>query len=520
MPRPRSIAAVVLVLVLLLGACGSPRPPVDPPAPTGENVTPSDAPIPAEAREFYEQSIDWKSCEGGSGDFECGSVRVPLDWEDPGGRQIAVATIREAPEPGDRGTIWMNPGGPGGSGIETLLGAVDYVVSPELNDDFTIASFDPRGVNRSSPVNCLDAAELDDFRELNVDPATEGGMTKLRDASEEFAEACESRSGELLPFMGTDNAAKDLDVLRDADGDARLNYLGFSYGTLLGATYASLYPSKVGRFVLDGGVDPSLSGEELAMGQARGFEGALTSFIEYCFGSSSCPLDGSADEAKGQLVTILERAGVTPLPLQEGRVAGESLMAQGVLAGLYADESWDYLIMALQTLIDDNDASMLVGIADQADQRDVDGYLTNVEAANAAVNCLDYSFPSDPQAMRKEAQALEKAAPTVGQYLAYSGSLCGEWPTPPRPSTDEISAPGAAPMIVIGTTGDPATPYAWSESLARQLDASLLTYEGEGHTAYPRAGTCVVETVDAYFTEGTLPADGAACSGGASNTAL
>lgn len=510
----RARLPLAVALVLGLSAC-EPAPPSEPVEPPQNSVTApaaEDDPLPEGAEQFYDQTIDWANCANpDQGGFQCGSVTVPLDWEDTGGRQITLALIRQTPEPDDRGTIWMNPGGPGGSGINTLVSSGEYLVTPDLADEFTIASFDPRGVNESAPVDCLPDVELDEYVAGSGVPETDAGMDALLEDGQAFAEACQQNSGALLPFLGTRDTARDLDVIRAASEAEQLDYLGFSYGTLLGAVYADLFPTKVGRFVLDGGVDPNLSGEELALGQARGFEQALSAFVEYCLGSQECPLDGSVDEAKTQMAQVLDRTDETPLPLWDGREANASVLSTGVIAGLYADDTWDYLMVGLQALLDDNDPSTLVQLADSMDQRDPDGYQSNMLEANTAINCLDYTFPSGAEAMRAEAGALEEAAPTLGKYLGFGGAVCGQWPTAAQPLDGDVDPSGSAPVLVVGTRGDPATPYEWSESLSTAMSSPLLTYEGEGHIAYPRGGSCIADSVDAFFTDGDLPADGTAC---------
>ena len=317
----------------------------------------------------------------------------------------------------------------------------------------------------------------------------------------------------LLGHVDTRSAARDLDVLRAALGDETLSYLGFSYGTLLGATYAGLFPETVGRMVLDGAVDPTLERAELGLGQAIGFEGALRAYVEDCLAGDDCPLTGSVDQALQQVSGLVDQARRSPLRTESGRALTGSLAFTGVAVALYDEEFWPPLTQALTAALRQDDGTILLALADLYNDRNEDGtFASNSMEAFIAVSCLDSVESPDPAEMRATAAELAEAAPTVGRFFGYNGVVCASWPHPPVGEVGPITAEGAPPIVVIGTTNDPATPYVWAEGLAEQLSSGvLLTYEGEGHTAYGRSNDCIAAAVDAYLLEGTVPADGTRC---------
>ncbi|WGW11047.1 alpha/beta hydrolase [Saxibacter everestensis] len=511
--RWRPLVAVVLATVLMLTACNpsgdrsTGTAPLDGAGAQGPDAT--SAAIPPGAEEIYAQDVSWAPCDDG---FECAKVAVPLDWSDPAGKSIELAVIRTVPESVSKGTIWLNPGGPGGSGIEMVRDSLSYVATEDLLANYSIAGFDPRGVGASSAVDCLSDADRDKMRESTANPETDEGLEQMRAQYKKFAEACEANTGELLGHVDTQSAARDLDVLREVSGDTRLNYLGFSYGTFLGSTYATLFPEKVGRLVLDGALDPSLSNAELALGQAKGFEGALRAYIEDCQSREGCPLGGDVDDGVKKVQSLFDTVESAPMTASDGRKVGLPLLLSGFILPLYNDQNWPLLGEALAQAFDGSPDEFL-RLADLGADREPDGtYSGNGDEAFNAINCLDYPTNSETDTMRAEAEELKDAAPTFGVALGYGGAVCESWPYQPVRTPEPANAPGAEPILVVGTTGDPATPYEWSEALTEQLESStLLTYEGEGHTAYGRAGACINSKVDAYFIEGKLPAAGTRC---------
>ncbi|AXK45919.1 alpha/beta hydrolase [Brachybacterium saurashtrense] len=462
--------------------------------------------------QYYEQSIVWGPCEDLDADgAECGTITVPLAWNDPAAGDIEIAVGR-LPAGGEAtGSLVTNPGGPGGSGVN-FLESVPTLISDDVRAAYDVIGFDPRGVNRSAGIECLSDEETDEYLAATAEP----GSAEADQLSEEWAvrvaEACEAHSGDVLPYLDTYSAARDMDVLRAALGEDQLDYLGYSYGTYLGASYAELHPQRVGSFVLDGALDPSISMNEFSAGQAEGFERAIEAFLADCLEApSGCPFKGSEEEAKQQLLSFF--ASVDEQPLGTGdpdRPLTGAMARSAVITLLYEDGLWEF---GRQALADGMEGSgtQLQYIADLSSERRSDGsYRTNSTFAITAVNCLDHPGVADEAWVEQETERLAQEYPTVGPLLGGDG--CAHWPVEPLRDPAPIAAEGAGPIVVIGTTGDPATPYRWSQSLAEQLDdAVLLTFDGNGHTAYGRSGGCIEEQVDAYLLEGTVPEDGLTC---------
>ncbi|QGQ20404.1 alpha/beta fold hydrolase [Cellulomonas sp. JZ18] len=508
MPTPPALrrCALVVLVVLALAAC-SPAPRHQATAPTSGGAT-AGADVDPALAPFYEQELEWAAC----GAHQCAEATVPLDWSQPEGETITVALRRVPSTSGDPvGSLLLNPGGPGHSGID-YLPAFQQMVSAKVRAAYDLVAFDPRGVQASSPVTCVEPAELDAMTAWVPDFSTDAGIAEAVERNAEFGRACLERTGPLLGHVDTASAARDMDVLRAALGDDALSYLGYSYGTDLGATYAALFPERVGRLVLDGAMDPTLDSGEVAAGQAAGFENALRAYVADCQAASGCPLRGDVDDGMAQIGALFDRIRANPLRTQTDRELTVSLAFAGVATPLYAQQSWPALTQAL-TAAFAGDGSPLLQLADQYYGRQPDGtYVSNQNEAFTAILCLDDRAPAEPEAMRAEAAEIAAVAPTVGQFFSYGGAGCAQWPVPEVGALDSYAAEGAAPILVVGTTNDPATPYAWSQALAEQLSSAvLLTYEGEGHTAYGRGSSCVQETVDAYLLTGAVPEEGARC---------
>lgn len=507
--------AVAGVAALLLSACsaGDPQREATPGTPTGSvgSATARPGAVPAGLARFYDQRLRWTGCGGG---FQCTRVKVPLDYAHPDRRAIELSVIRRpAGRPKARkGSLLLNPGGPGVSGVDYAR-AASSVFSSTLRDRFDVVGFDPRGVGGSTPVECLDDKETDAFIAADGSPDTPAEEQTLVDLSRHLADRCGQRSGELLAHVGTRDAARDLDVLRAALGDRRLHYLGKSYGTYLGATYAELFPSRVGTMVLDGALDPAIGGEDVAREQAVGFEVALQSFVDDCLNRGDCPLRGSRKEALARVSRFLADVDRRPLKATSGRRVTESLAVLGVVTALYDEESgWPLLRTALGEAFA-GDGSTLLMLADFYTDRNASGhYTTNSNDAIYAVNCLDRPTEGDLATVRSTARSFERVAPHFGDYIAWSELPCASWPYPPQGQPHPVRAAGSAPILVVGTTRDPATPYKWAKALAGQLDnGHLLTFDGDGHTAYRRGSSCIDRAVDRYLVDGRVPAAGTRC---------
>jgi pimeloyl-ACP methyl ester carboxylesterase len=512
--RHLRFTAALAAAGLLLGGCWLSAEGVSAPSP-GSTTTQApvvDPDVAGALLPFYTQTVVWTDCEDG---FECATFEVPMDYERPDGETITLAAKRyPAREQGQRlGSLVVNPGGPGGSGI-SLVDAVPAYFSADLVAAYDVVGFDPRGVGTSEPaVTCVEPEQLDALRaEVYLD--TPADLARYREDMQDFAAACRQNTGELLAYVDTESAARDMDVLRALLGEADLDYLGYSYGTALGATYAELFPERTGRLVLDGGVDPSLPYADYVAGQAAGFEAALRAYAANCLDSgSACPLSGDVDAAVGQVGRFLELLVGSPLPTGTDRPLTRTLAVSAISYAMYEDSFWPVLTEALTAAMRERDGSMLLFLADLSADREADGtYSSNLSAAFPAVTCLDLPVDASPEAMAAEAGRLAELAPTLGFTFSYGEIACDVWPVAPVGEPAPVSAPGAEPILVVGTTGDPATPYAWSEALAGQLEsARLLTYEGLGHTAYGRSNRCVTEAVDDFLLEGTLPAEGTVC---------
>lgn len=313
--------------------------------------------------------------------------------------------------------------------------------------------------------------------------------------------------------------ARDMDMLRAVLGDKKLTYVGASYGTFLGATYAGLFPDRAGRLVLDGAMDPSLSARKLTEGQTAGFETAFQSFAKDCVRRSDCPLGGtgtSADQAGKNLKAFFQQLDAAPIPAgdADGRELGEALATTGVIAAMYDEAAWQQLREALTAAMKEKDGAGLLSLSDSYYERDADGRYANLMFANAAVNCLDLPAAfSRPDQVEKALPSFEKMSPVFGEGLAWASLNCAYWPVKPTGEPHRIEAKGAAPILVVGTTRDPATPYPWAQGLASQLSsATLLTYVGDGHTAYGRGSDCIDSTINRYLLKGTPVTKGKRCS--------
>ncbi|WP_165970385.1 alpha/beta hydrolase [Actinomadura sp. 6K520] len=476
----------------------------------GDNTARSSVPTGLDL--FYQQKPSWKDCED---DFECATVQVPLDYAKPSGEKIGISVIRlPAADNSNRiGSLLTNPGGPGGSGVDFVRQA-GRAFGADLRRRFDIVGFDPRGVAGSAAVRCNSAAQLDAFFATDASPDDRRETEQLGAQGEKFAQNCETKAEDKLPYVGTVNAARDMDVLRAALGDDKLTYYGASYGTYLGAFYAEQFPKNFRALALDGAVDPNLSSTDLLIEQAKGFETALRAFAEDCVRTNNCPFGTSADAVIARISTFLAETDKQPLTSsRDSRKVTESLAVMGIARSLYVKEYWPVLRQALTQAMQNKDGTTLLGLADEMVEREADGTYSNQTDANMAVNCVDKPNPPDLAAYGKAAAEAEKVAPRFGPFVVWGGVPCVYWPTQTDQEPKPLTANGAAPILVIGTTRDPATPYKWSENLADQLSSGvLLTYEGDGHTAYLQGNPCITKAIGDYLITADPPDDGTRCS--------
>lgn len=439
--------------------------------------------------------------------LQCAKLAVPLDYAAPEGESLDLALIRvPATGPGKRlGSLVFNFGGPGASGVDTMAQAAKAFES--LNTRWDLVSFDPRGVERSAGVRCGNGADMDTFTSMNTQPINPETRAKMAAANKQFTELCARDSGRVLPYVGTVNAAQDMDRLRTALGDAKLNYFGMSYGTQLGGVYATKFPKNVGRMVLDAPLDPSVTLEQRTIVQTAGFQKAYQSFLKDCV-KQVCELGpdvAAADRNVGKLMNDL-----TAKPLKVGqRDLTQGLASTAVAAALYSDLTWPLLETALAQGMAGNGEALLY-LADSYTGRRPNGTYTTAMTSFPAITCVDTAErPDAAELLRTEEKAL-KISPLFGGPGA--GSLCGVWPAPGSDEARHVDATGSAPIVVVAGKGDPATPYQWGPKLTAQLKTgTLVTYEGEGHGAYLSGSRCVQGVVNSYLNDGRVPQKGASC---------
>ena len=467
----------------------------------------SQSAAPVDLSRFYEQRVKWRNC----GNADCATITAPLDYADPDGPTVDLAITRVKATGNRIGSLFVNPGGPGGSAVDYAK-AADGIVSAQVREYFDIVGLDPRGVGGSDPVSCLSDQQIDDLSALDGTPDSPGEEQAAVEAATIPGRGCERLSDPVYAHVGTPDAARDLDLARALVKDETLNLLGKSYGTMLGATYAELFPDRVGRMVLDGVLPPSLDLVEVTKGQADAFEVAVRDFARDCMTHDDCPLSGSVDDAVGQLQEFFAGLDEDPIPAGD-RDLNESLASYAVLSNLYFP-GYDYprVREALTAAMERNDPYPLLGILDERVSRAPDGrYLDNSTEAFYAVTCLDRPFQGTVEDVKRLAEQWRATAPTFGPALAWGLLPCKDWPAASAP-VSQTTAKGSNPILVVSTKKDPATPYQWGELLDRQLDNSrLLSYDGVGHTAYREGSSCVDDAVDAYLLKGTLPKKGLLC---------
>jgi len=498
-------AAVAAVAAAFASFQDDPPPSSSPsptPSPSEDSSEPVDSSAPSpELEPFYAQELDWESCEG---DFECARLEVPLDYSEPDGETIDLALLKLPARDDSQGALVVNPGGPGAPGTDYAAAASRVFREPLLRA-FDIVGFDPRGTGDSAPVDCLTDDQLDAYLSSDPNPDTAEEEREFAALIREFGRGCAELSGDEVNHVSTIEAARDMDVLRAALGEDTLTYFGASYGTKLGATYAELFPDRVGRLVLDGAVDVSLDNRQLGLEQAAGFETALRAYIQNCVDTTeTCFLGDSVDEGLATISGLLADIESSPLPAGDRDLQiGNAFY--GIVTPLYNRDYWFLLSTALRSALDGS-GTALMELADIYSSRGSEGYTDNSSESIFAINCLDDPSSVGFGEVAAELPAFEEASPTFGSIFAWSLTSCRGSKGTSTEEPIEIRGEGAAPILVVGTTRDPATPMKWAEALASQLESAvLLRRDGDGHTAYNSGNQCIDTTIESYLLDGDVP---------------
>ncbi|MFJ2827574.1 alpha/beta hydrolase [Streptomyces sp. NPDC087263] len=514
MPNPPQLRAAALtvtavLLSSLMTGCGDDSKDEDL---TAQKLSWKDCPAPSES----EGGGDAPSPLPGGTQWQCATLKAPLDWAVPKGDTIGLALIR-ATTSGDQskrvGSLVFNFGGPGGSGVTTLPAfGEDYA---KLRTRYDLVSFDPRGVGRSAGVKCESDDQLDEYFQQDATPDDSAEREKLLEDTKSFNAACEKNSGKTLPHLRTTDAARDMDLMRQVLGDDKLHYFGISYGTELGGVYAHLFPKNVGRAVFDAVVDPTQNAEQGSLGQAEGFQLALDNFAEDCTSKTEdCPIGDTAQDVKDRIAKLLADLDSKPIAGVFPRQLTQTAATNGIAQALYSKDFWEYLTEGLEQAYD-GDGKVLMLLSDSMNGRNQNGQYSNITAANISVNCADDKPRYTSEYVESKLPEFRAASPLFGDYLAWGMVSCTDWAVGGAADHPDVSAAGAAPILVVGNTGDPATPYEGAKKMVDALGKGVgveLTYKGQGHGAYDSGNKCVQDTVNGYLLEGTVPSAGIVCS--------
>ena len=454
--------------------------------------------------DYQSQKLIWSDCDKG---VQCATMQVPVDYANIEPNQsFSIFILRhQASNTSARlGSIVVNPGGPGGSGVDYAYNW-DTIISKAVSDRYDIVGFDERGVSHSQPIRCLTDAQEDAY--LSADGKVNGqkGLDAAIAAAKDFADKCAAAAGNRLGHYGTIDSARDMELLRGLLGDKRLNFMGKSYGTYLGTLYANLYPSHVGRMILDGAIDPKESVANQNIYQAKGFDLALKSY-----------LTANSTITSKEITDLLDQLHTKPIVVGS-RSLTQSLAITGIASGLYDNQTgWPMLTAAFSDIFKKNSGAKLLAMADDYNYRDSNGHFTsNQQDLQQIISCLDFADPRTVAQIESDQAAFTKAAPIFGPYLGYAGLSCKYWHVPALVTTDFTPLNSVTPILVIGVTRDPATPYQWAISLHQDFAQSqLLTFDGDGHTGHNRGSSCIDSKVDQYFLTGAVPAAPVTCKAG------
>jgi pimeloyl-ACP methyl ester carboxylesterase len=450
----------------------------------------------------------WSGC---GTHLDCVQLHVPLDYTKPSGPQISLFVQRhKAAKPSQRiGALLVNPGGPGVSAT-FLTAQAELVFSPQILNRFDIVSWDPRGVGQSTRVDCVD--NLDPYMTPDPTPDSDTAKAALEAASKQLADACRQRSGtDLLAHVSTQETARDIDEIRKFLGEDKISWLGFSYGSELGATFATMFPGSLRAAVLDGAIDPNLGPTAIALSELKGIRATLNRILDQCSATATCPFRGNGD-TRSRFDALVKKLDHSPLPAPAGTnrpAIGEGILSWAVVQALYVEDFWPVLDKALAAA-DKGDAQGLLDLYDQYVRRNPDGTFNNEIEAYLAISCIDGDTPNDRTSFMALLDALRVADPQIGEW-SWWPNPCLYWPVPPVKRI-ALTGKGAGTILVVAATGDPITPIDQSRSLAKELEhGTLLVRTGEGHTSYGAGNQCIDSAVDDYLINLKVPPDGTVC---------
>ncbi len=494
--HPSSLLGILTALLLLVAASCAQE--ADGSLGSGDDAATSadnddEAPDASEGAQDDAGEIAWEDC----GSAECGTLDVPVDYSAPDSDTLTLSIARvPAGSEDDRiGALFVNPGGPGGTATDFAIDAA-AVLPTDITDQFDIVGVDPRGLG-ASDISC--DGDLEELYGVDYSIDSPEDTTALLDVSQEYVDGCQQNAGDLLPYLSTENVARDIDAVRAAMGDEQLNYAGFSYGSAIGQQLAELFPERVRAMIIDGIVDLGPTGVETAVDQAAGFEVALQSFADDCNADPSCPIAPDAIGAVEQLTAMVEQAPVPadPRPLGPGELG--LAMAQP----LYNEVFWPDLADAVADGLAGDGSGMVELADDYLSGGNFDLYF--------AVNCLDWEWPEDPEELLDAGTAAAAESPHFAGWVVNDYVRCAMWPVEEEPMA-AVTAPDAPPILVVSTTNDPATPYEAGVRTAERLASGvLLTYEGDGHTVVGNGVPCVDDIARAYLVDLEVPEDGTTC---------
>lgn len=527
----RILTGLACLLLLALAACtGGGDEDTQRPRPTVEQRGPAGT-VPQGLAQFYGQPLTWGPCQPyataqrarqlfANPSLQCARLTVPLDYRHPDGATVTLGLLRsKAADQRNRiGSLLINPGGPGESGMLAAAALADQVSNEKVGNRFDLVGFDPRGIGASRPrVDCLTDAEQDRIRAQDLDNATTPRAVDRYEAQQRrYAHRCTERTRygkQMLEHLGSRDVAKDMDVLRSALGDTKLTFVGFSYGTRIGTAYAELFPRNVRAMVLDGAVDPTQRPVAESLAQARGFQAAFNRFATWCGKRQECPLAADPQQATRDYQQLTRPLLQNPVRLADGRLLTYDDATTGTIQALYSRQFWPILQHGLQQLAQ-GCGQVLMALADIYEQRGPHGHYTNVQDAFTAVHCVDDPRITDPATLLAQEKAYKRAAPFLdnGREAVAAKDACAYWPVPPTGKPHLPQVEGLPPTLVISTTHDPATPYRAGVALAKALRGRLLTFEATQHTAYLGGSDCIDRATNTYLINLELPPEGQRCS--------